>query len=134
MADRESTELQTQDKKELVTREEQTVPDKYFVPNTDIYETPESLILVMEMPGVEKSQIEVNIDDDVLEVEGRIEFGKYRDMQPVYTEYNVGHFTRKFSLSNRVDRERISAEVNDGVLTLNLPKVEPAKARKIEIR
>jgi len=103
------------------------------VPYTDIYETDDALTLVMEMPGVRKDDIEVSIDDDVLQVEGHIDFTNYAEMRPVYTEYNVGHYRRRFSLSSRIDRNRISAGVDDGVLTLTLPKAEEAKPRTIRI-
>lgn len=133
MAETESGPLQVQEKKELVEKEEKTVPSRYYVPYTDIFETEDSLTLVMEMPGVEKDNIEVRIDDDVLEVEGRIDFSKYEELEPVYTEYNVGHYARRFSLSNRIDQGRIAASVNDGILTLVMPKAEEAKPRKIQI-
>ena len=53
-----------------------TVPARYYVPNTDIYETEEALTLVMEMPGVEKKDVNVQLENDVLRVEGRIDFAK----------------------------------------------------------
>lgn len=133
MAENESRSLEVQEKKELAEKEEQTVPARYYVPYTDIYETEDDLTLVMEMPGVEKDNLDVKIEDDVLQIEGQIDFANYAEMQPVYTEYNVGHYTRRFHLSNRIDQDKISATVVDGVLTLKLPKAEEAKPRKIKI-
>jgi HSP20 family protein len=131
MAD--SQELAVQDKKELATKEEKTVPARYFVPSTDIYETEDALTVVMEMPGVEKQDINVGLENDRLRVEGQIASSKYEGLEPVYTEYNVGHYARAFTLSNKIDQEKISAQVEDGVLTLTLPKVKEAQPRRIPI-
>jgi len=87
----------------------------------------------MEMPGVERENIEVGIEKDVLRIEGHVDFSRYAEMEPVYTEYNIGHYTRKFSLSSKIDQNKISAEMAEGVLTLTLPKAEEAKPRRIEI-
>lgn len=133
MADTDARSLEVQKKKELVEKEEKTVPARYYVPYTDIYETEEALTVVVEMPGVEKDAIDINIEDGVLTIEGRIDLTNYAEMQPVYTEYNVGHYSRRFSLSSKIDQGRISAEMTDGVLTLTLPKAEEAKPRKIAI-
>jgi len=54
-------------------------------------------------------------------------------MEPVYTEYNVGHYTRSFALSNKIEQGRISADLADGVLTLTLPKTKEAQSRRISI-
>lgn len=129
----ESQELRVQEKKELVGEEEQTVPTRYYVPYTDIYETEDALTVVMDMPGVGRDNLDVTVEKGVLTVEGRIELSNYKGLNPVYTEYNVGHFKRSFSLSNRIDQDNINAHMSDGVLTVVLPKVEEAKPRKIKI-
>jgi HSP20 family molecular chaperone IbpA len=95
---RGSRELAVQEKKELTSKEEKTVPARYYVQNTDILETEDSLTVVMEMPGVEKKDVDVSIENDVLRVEGRIDLTKYNGMEPLYTKYNVGHFARAFTL------------------------------------
>jgi len=89
--------------------------------------------VVMEMPGVERKDISVALENNVLRVDGQIDFSKYDGMEPVYTEYNVGHYTRSFTLSNRLDQEKISAQLEDGILTLNLPKAKEAQPRRISI-
>ena len=69
----------------------------------------------------------------MLKVEAKIDPSKYDGMEPLYTEYNVGHFSRSFTLSNKIDRQQISAKLEDGVLTLILKKVKEATPRKISI-
>ena len=72
----------------------------------------------MEVPGVEKKDIEINLENDVLRVEGRIDFGKYEGFEPLYTEYNVG---------------QISAQLEHGLLRLTLQKAAEARPRQIAI-
>ena len=126
-------ELAVRDKKELVSKEEKTVPGRFYVPYADIYETEDSLSVVLEMAGVEKNNLSIALENDVLRVEGKIDFAKYEGMEPVYTEYNVGHYARSFALSNKIDQEKISAQLADGVLTLTLPKAKQAQPRRIAI-
>jgi HSP20 family protein len=127
-------ELQSQKKRELEKKEETTIPARIFMPTTDIYETGNSLTVVMEMPGVDKKDVELRLEDDVLKVDGRLDFAKYQGLQPVYTEYNIGHYSRSFSLSSKIDQSKISAEMSDGVLSLVLPKVEETKPRTIQVK
>jgi HSP20 family molecular chaperone IbpA len=126
-------ELQVQHKREVEKKQETTAPARTFVPPTDIYETEAALTIVMEMPGTRKDDLDVSVEDDVLYVDGRVKFDKYEGLQPVYTEYNIGHYRRSFALTNKVDQVKISAEMKDGVLTLVLPKAEEAKPRRIAI-
>ena len=86
MAMATAQELAVRDKKELVSKDEKTVSGRYYVPYADIYETEEALCVVMEIPGVEKKDLDVALENDVLRVDGRIDFSKYEGMEPVYTE------------------------------------------------
>jgi HSP20 family molecular chaperone IbpA len=126
-------ELQVQQKRELEKKQEATIPARVFVPTTDIFETEHALTLVAEMPGVDKDKVDVSVEDGVLTIQGQLDFSKYEGLRPVYTEYNIGHYRRVFTLSNRIDQNSISAEIKDGVLTLVLPKAEEAKPRRINV-
>jgi HSP20 family protein len=126
-------ELQVQQKRELEKKEETTIPARVFLPNADIYETTDALNVVLEMPGVDKNSVEVHVEDGVLKIDGRLDFSKYQGLQPLYTEYNVGHYSRSFRLSSKIDQNKIGAELKDGVLSLVLPKVEEAKPRAIQV-
>jgi HSP20 family protein len=126
-------ELQVQKKREIESKEEGTIPARLFVPVADIYEAPDALSVILEMPGVQKSDVAVNVEDDVLTVQGQIDLTKYKGLQPLYTEYNIGHYERSFRLSSKIDQNKIAAEMKDGVLLLRLPKVEEAKLRTIKI-
>ncbi len=126
-------ELEVQQKREVEKPQETTVPARFYQPNTDIFEEEASLTLVMEMPGVRKDNVDITIEKNVLSIEGKIDFSQYENLEPVYTEYNVGPYKRSFSLSSKIDQSKISAEMVDGLLTLVLPKAEEAKPRVIQI-
>jgi len=126
-------ELQVQQKREVDKKPESTTPARRFQPVSDIFETPDALKVILEMPGVAKDSVEVRVENDVLTIDGQIDFSKYEGLSPVYTEYNVGHYTRSFQLSNTIDQDRISADLRDGVIALVLPKAEKAKPRKINV-
>jgi len=126
-------ELQVQHKREVETKQESTTPARSFLPVTDIYETDQALTVILEMPGVAKENVDIHVENDILTISGRIDFSKYDGLQPVYTEYNVGNYSRNFQLSNKIDQSAISAAIADGVMTLILPKAEQAKPRKITV-
>lgn len=126
-------ELQVQQKREVESKQETTIPARVFVPVTDIFETDEALTVILEMPGVDKDKVDVRVENEVLKIEGWINFSRYEGLQPVYTEYNVGNYARSFQLSSTIDQDRIRAELRDGVMTLILPKSEKATPRKIAV-
>ena len=127
-------ELQVQQKRELETKDETTIPTRTYVPTADIFETPDGLHVVLEMPGVEKTNIDITVEDSVLKVEGRLDFSNSKHLQPLYPEYNVGHYARSFRLSSKINQNEIGAELIDGVLTLTLPKLAEAKPRTIQVK
>ena len=106
-------ELQVQQKRELENKEETTIPARVFLPTADIYETKDALNVSLEIPGVDKSSIDVRVEDGVLKVEGRLDFSKYQGLQPLYTEYNVGHYSRSFRLSSKIDQNKISQLIRE---------------------
>jgi HSP20 family molecular chaperone IbpA len=126
-------ELQVQQKREVEKRQESTIPARVYVPVTDIFETDAALVLALEMPDVDRERLQVELESGVLTIEGRIDFAKYAGLHPVYTEYNVGNYARRFELPRDIDQDRISAEFKDGVVMLTLPKAEKAKPRKIKV-
>jgi HSP20 family protein len=129
----DSKVLDTMEKKELETEQEKTVPGKHYVPYTDIFEEDDALIVVMEIPGVARNDTDIHVDKNVLSVEAKINHSQYDGLAPVYTEYNIGHYSRSFTLSNEIDQDGISAKTEEGVLTLRLPKSKDAPPRRIEI-
>jgi len=104
------------------------------VPSTDIFETSDALKIVMEVPGVPKDAVDVKVENDVLSIEARIDTANYNGLDPVYTEYPVGHFARSFTLPEQVDEHNITAQLEDGVLTLTLNKRPETKPRRIAIQ
>ena len=127
-------ELQVQQKREVEKAQEATRPTRAFLANADIFETEDALTVVLEMPGVDRDNIDVSVENGLLTVEGKINVNKYEGLQPLYSEYNIGPYRRSFRISNRVDQDKIRAEMRDGVITLVLPKAEEAKPRRIEVK
>ena len=127
-------ELEVKQKQEVEKAQESTRPMRAFLPTTDIFETDEALTLLLEMPGVDRDNIEISVENGVLTVEGKISFSKYDGLQPVYSEYNIGPFRRTFRISSRIDQDKIRAEMQGGVITLVLPKAEEAKPRRIDVK
>ena len=127
-------EIQVQKKRELESKQEATIPARIFMPTADIYEDRDTLTVILEMPGVEKDNVQVRVEDGILGVEGRIDLSKYQGLTPLYSEYNIGHYARNFRLSGKIDQSKIEAEIKDGVLLLTLPKAEESKPRTIRVK
>ena len=126
-------EVAPHEKRELAPSEERTEAGKFFSPYTDIHETERAVMVSMEVPGVDKSSIDIRLDKGVLTVKGTVDGAKYESLRPIYSEYNVGNFVRTFTVSTKIDSGAISAAVADGVLTIELPKAAEAVAKRISV-
>lgn len=128
-----SQEVAPREKRELEQAGERTEAGRFFSPYADIHETDRAVIVSMEVPGVDKSAIDIQLDKGVLTVKGAVDAAKYESLRPIYSEYNVGNFVRTFSVSTKIDASGIAAKVADGVLTIELPKSKEALARRIAV-
>ena len=106
----------------------------WFVPATDIYETPDSVVLVMDLPGVCSDCAHVSIVNDELVVTGHVTHEEDEDDYVLYREYDVGHYHRHFGLPEAIDRSKIAAGMAHGVLTVTMPKAEKGVPRRIPVQ
>ena len=122
--------LAKRDQAEVVRKEskEETV---FFRPATDVFETSEAVFLRFDMPGVSKDHVDITVDKGTLTVSGRAD--KEQTGQCVYRETRIGDYQRQFTLTEDVDVDHITAEMEAGVLTIRIPKPEEAKPRKIQV-
>jgi HSP20 family molecular chaperone IbpA len=132
MAD--SKEIKVREKQELSTSAEQTTPGPTFTPEVDIFETEKAITLLADIPGVTPEKLNIDLRDNILTIIGDIDPVKGGDEEDVVIEYETGRFYRQFTLSEIIDQNKIDAKLTDGVLRLNLPKVEKATPRKIAIK
>ena len=103
-------------------------------PPIDIHEGPEGLVLEADLPGVAQGQLSIQLEDNVLSLHAKVNSPAPEDARVLHEEYRPGDFYRSFILSDEVERSKISAELKNGVLRLNLPKAERSKTRRIEIK
>jgi HSP20 family molecular chaperone IbpA len=120
----------------VATRNEQDAAstrteERSLVPPVDIFETQEGLVVVADLPGVQKDGVSIDVAGDVLTIRGNPTNG----LQGVAArrEFELRPFFRQFQLSDTVDQEKIRAEMRHGVLTIHLPKVAAKQPRKIAV-
>lgn len=126
-------EMEKVEKKAVEKTEEMTWAGRTYEPDVDILESATGLTITADLPGVRKDDLEIELREDVLTIHGRVGVSEYEGLRPIYGEYNVGNYYRRFRLGEVVDQGKISANLEDGVLTLALPKKEKAQPRRITI-
>ena len=104
-----------------------------IVPPVDIYETENEYVIKADMPGINKESVEITLDNNVLEIIGRIKKDENKAKELKYSEYTMYNFYRTFNVGNDIDSNRVTANMDNGVLTLSLSKREEVKPKRIEI-
>jgi HSP20 family protein len=125
-------DLQAKEKVELQTTAESTRDVPSYIPAVDIYESPEALTLVADMPGVGPEDVVIDVHDNLLTLRGTVTTEGEKE-RVLLQEYGVGDYLREFTLGRAIDQSKIEANMKHGVLTLKLPKAEALKPRKITV-
>jgi HSP20 family molecular chaperone IbpA len=112
---------------------ERTRDRRVYSPAVDIVERNDDILLTADVPGVDEKSIDITLEKNLLTLYGTIEADIPDALKLGHAEYGVGDYHRTFTLSDEVDRDRISASVKNGVLKLVLPKSERMKTRRIDV-
>ncbi len=112
---------------------ESTRPGLCFVPAVDIFENANEITVLADMPGVDGKSVDIDLRENTLTIQGRLDHQEGEKESSVYREFNWGDYFRQFTISNVIDRNKITAKMDQGVLRLTLPKAEKAKPQKIKV-
>ncbi|MBD3898405.1 Hsp20/alpha crystallin family protein [Halomonas sp. ML-15] len=128
---------------EVVHQTQQTQPETQrnesrepatLLPAVDIVEHADALTLIADMPGVTRESLHLEVDNNVLSLEGEIQLSMPDGLTALHAEVNGQRFARRFTLSHEIDSEAISARIDNGVLTVTLPKKDSHRVRRIEVQ
>jgi HSP20 family protein len=107
---------------------------KVFTPDVDIVERKNDIVVIADMPGIDEASVDVTLENNVLSIYGKVDWDVPDKLKLLHGEYGIGDYQRVFTLSGDVNREKIEATVNNGVLKIVLPKAEAARTKKIVVR
>jgi HSP20 family protein len=105
-----------------------------FAPLVDIYETKDEFVLIADMPGVEKEDVNLKMEEGSMLIFGKINYQEILNRKFILKEKETGHFFRKFKISDTIDESGVSAKFENGQLIVTLPKHERVKPRTINIK
>ena len=127
----EKTEMKTRESTEAGKHESEIMTLR---PPVDIFEDSEGITLIADMPGVSSERLNIEVDKDMLLVEGDARIDMAEGMEAVHADVRVTHYRRSFALSSELEADKIDASLKDGVLNLRIPKRPEVRPRKIEVR
>lgn len=105
-----------------------------MIPAVDIAENDEGIVLRADLPGVSRENLSIGVEGDTLTIEAAVTLGESAKMSDVYAEIEVAQYKRSFVLGRDLDKEKIEAQLANGVLTLAVPKLEQARPRRIAVK
>jgi len=129
-----STDIQRTEQGTVQAAPEQTYSGPVYTPPVDIFESDDSISLLADIPGVKAEDLKIDLRENVLTLSGRVATSESTVETPVLREYASGTYFRQFTLSEHIDQAKIDAKLTDGVLRLELPKVERVKPRQITVK
>lgn len=133
----------SEEMKTMQVQEQEIVPNEgterireraTLIPRTDIYETEENIVLVLDMPGVNEETIDVTLEKNALMITGSSVAETPKDYTLAFAEYLPGDYERTFKVTNQINRDGIEASYQDGILRITLPKAEELKTKKISVK
>jgi len=113
--------------------QQQTRRGQYYRPNVDLIEKADELLVMADVPGAKREEIEIEFENGSLTIHAKVAQRRAENTNYLLREFGVGDYYRTFRVSEQIDPARITAEYRDGVLFLHLPKAEAAKPRKIAV-
>jgi HSP20 family protein len=113
---------------------QQREPEVVLRPPVDIYEDADGITLMADMPGVSRDRLSIEVDKDMLLVEGDASIDMPEGMEALYADVRSTRYRRSFTLSGELETGQIDASLKDGVLSVRIPKRAEVRPRKIEVR
>jgi HSP20 family molecular chaperone IbpA len=122
------------DDKTAVAREQQAAELAALLPPVDVIEDATGITLYADLPGVPKDKLSLEVDGDTLVIEGEMDIRMPQGMEATHAEVSLPRYRRVFALSKELDRDKLQAELKNGVLKLHIQKAAHARPRRIEVR
>lgn len=120
-----------ENRRELTDREQEA---EVLIPPVDIFEEGNALHVIADMPGVSADSLGIEVDDNVLSLEGEVRLEVPEGLSAIYAEVRAKRFVRRFTLSHEIDADAIQARIENGVVHLILPKKETHRRRRIDVK
>jgi HSP20 family protein len=132
MTEKQEKDMQITDRKAIEQGGgESTREGVRYVPDVDIVETDDTIMMWVDLPGVRREDVDIDLHDGILTLTATVE--PAAQARHIYREYEVGGFERRFTLGEKIDQAKIAARLDNGVMTLTLPKAAPLRPRKIDV-
>ena len=112
------------------------VEEEFYIPPVDVYETAENLVLLIDVPGIVRENINLTVEQNLLTIEAKQTPAatSEKNVRWLWREHEAVSYRRQFRLGDEIDVEGITSELKNGVLRVTLPKVKPVQPRRIEVK